>query len=92
MHDIADNKAPGGPTSLTPGLTASFHGYEDPPGLHDKVRLRLSIVVDVMNQMDPLRMWALVPHNIDPFNNDVICGKAVKSVCSSSLSINALRA
>jgi len=32
----ADNKAPGGPTSLT-ASTMSFSGFEDPPGLHEKV-------------------------------------------------------
>ena len=40
-HEMGDNKAPGGPTSLTPGVSSgvstSFHGYEDPPGLHEKV-------------------------------------------------------
>ena len=35
--DIGDNKAPGGPTSLAPGTAPSFHGFEDPPGLHEKV-------------------------------------------------------
>ena len=38
---MGDNKAPGGPTSLTSGVPSSvssnFHGYEDPPGLHEKV-------------------------------------------------------
>ena len=40
-HEIGDNKAPGGPTSLTPGVSSgvssTFHAYEDPPGLHEKV-------------------------------------------------------
>ena len=34
-----DNKAPGGPTSLTPNAMPSFSGFEDPPGLHEKVRM-----------------------------------------------------
>lgn len=40
-HEIGDNKAPGGPTSLTSGVSSgvssTFHAYEDPPGLHEKV-------------------------------------------------------
>lgn len=40
-HEMGDNKAPGGPTSLTSsvssGVSGTFHGYEDPPGLHEKV-------------------------------------------------------
>ena len=41
-HEMGDNKAPGGPTSLTSGVSSgvpssTFHGYEDPPGLHEKV-------------------------------------------------------
>lgn len=42
---MGDNKAPGGPTSLTSsvssGVSSNFHGYEDPPGLHEKVTVLL---------------------------------------------------
>ena len=52
-HEMGDNKAPGGPTSLTSGVSSgvpssTFHGYEDPPGLHEKVP-STNIVPIVMN-------------------------------------------
>lgn len=51
-HEMGDNKAPGGPTSLTSGVSSgvgsTFHGYEDPPGLHEKVS-RTFVVPIVMN-------------------------------------------
>lgn len=52
-HEMGDNKAPGGPTSLTSGVSSgvssTFHGYEDPPGLHEKVPWTI-IVPIVMNE------------------------------------------
>ena len=38
-HEMGDNKAPGGPTSLTSGVSSSVGvAYnDDPPGLHEKV-------------------------------------------------------
>ncbi|KAJ7383193.1 CCR4-NOT transcription complex subunit 1 [Desmophyllum pertusum] len=53
-HEMGDNKAPGGPTSLTSGVSSSvsttFHGYEDPPGLHDKVEYLLREWVRLCHQ------------------------------------------
>ena len=48
-HEMGDNKAPGGPTSLTSGVSSgvssTFHGYnEDPPGLHEKVNIFLIVI------------------------------------------------
>lgn len=38
-HEMGDNKAPGGPTSLTSGVSSgvSVAYNDDPPGLHEKV-------------------------------------------------------
>lgn len=54
-QEIGDNKAPGGPTSLTSGVSASgvtgsFHVYEDPPGLHEKVEYLLREWVRLCHQ------------------------------------------
>ncbi|KAM7434782.1 CCR4-NOT transcription complex subunit 1 [Porites harrisoni] len=53
-HEIGDNKAPGGPTSLTSGVSSgvssTFHAYEDPPGLHEKVEFLLREWVRLCHQ------------------------------------------
>lgn len=53
-HEMGDNKAPGGPTSLTSsvssGVSSNFHGYEDPPGLHEKVEYLLREWVRLCHQ------------------------------------------
>ena len=52
-HEMGDNKAPGGPTSLTSGVSSgvssTFHGYEDPPGLHEKVPWTFSVPIVINN-------------------------------------------
>ncbi|XP_048577201.1 CCR4-NOT transcription complex subunit 1 isoform X2 [Nematostella vectensis] len=49
-HDVPENKAPGGPTSLTPNVLTTFPGFEDPPGLHDKVEYLLREWVRLCHQ------------------------------------------
>ncbi|XP_031558067.1 CCR4-NOT transcription complex subunit 1-like isoform X2 [Actinia tenebrosa] len=49
-HDVPDNKAPGGPTSLTTNAVPSFSGFEDPPGLHEKVEYLLREWVRLCHQ------------------------------------------